>query len=152
MIRRAAAAVVLVCLSLSAGAAEPPPLEVFRPQFRLDPGLAHLAALERYAKPQLAKANAAGRPAQPRVALLGGTTLISLESLALCDRVKGCPLLVFRDITKRPVLVTTSFQNVMIEVKGSKTTLVLRDAGPDRECVISTGMSAKCRIRQSATK
>ena len=136
----------------TASAADAPPTETFRPFFRLDPSLVHLDAVKRYAKSQMDRAKAAGLPVQPRVAISGGTTLISLETMALCDAAKGCPLLVFRDINKRPVLVTTSFQNVLIEVKGSKTTLILRDSGPDRECVVSGGPTAHCQPRKSAAK
>lgn len=152
MKRDVGAVILLLTFSIFAFAAEVPPTETFRPSFRLDPSLVHLDAVNKYAKSQVDKAKAAGRPIQPRVAISGGTTLISLETMALCDAAKGCPLLVFRDINKRPVLVTTSFQNVLIEVKGTKTTLVLRDSGPDRECVVSAGPTAHCQPRKPAAK
>ena len=61
-------------------------------------------ALDKYAKEELDKAKKTGVAVEPRVALLPGMVVISLEHVALCDWSRGCPLFVFRDIAKAPPL------------------------------------------------
>lgn len=103
--------------------------------------------VQKYAADEIAKAKAAKRPILPRVALLPGMTLISLESVAICTLQKGCPLLVFRDMAKAPTLKDFSYQNVVIIYRPKQTALILTGQGADRECVIpaiATG-PAKCR-------
>lgn len=108
------------------------------------PSVMDSAAVKKYAKDEIAKAVAAKRPILPRVALLPGMTLISLESVAICDSAKGCPLLVFRDMTKPPTLKDFSYQNIVIIYRPKKTTLVLVGSGPNRECIIPAIGKAKC--------
>lgn len=103
------------------------------------------AALDKYARAELDKAEAAGRPVEPRVAMLPGMILISLESVAICDRVQGCPLMIFRDITKAPTLKDFSYQNISITQRPKGTYLFLRDEKGDKECLIPAGNGkAKC--------
>lgn len=113
-------------------------------EFAYDPSTPELDAAEKWARAHFAKAKAAGRPIRVSVGRSRGTTLISLESVAICDRVKACPLLVFRDLMARPILETTSFQNVLIEYRGQEIFLVIRLWEDISECRI-TGMGrAKC--------
>jgi len=124
---------------------------IVRPAFALLPSTTQLQAAKKFGKDLMDKAEKAGRPALPHVAMEGSTTLISLESVAICDRDNGCPLLVFRDITQKPVLVTASFQNVAIIYRGAKTFLVLKSVGPDRECLLPpAGSRAKCAVVKKA--
>ena len=117
---------------------------VVRPVFGLLPSVTQLAAIKKYAADPIARAERAGRPATPRIAINQSTTLISLESVAICDRANGCPLLVFRDITQRPTLITSSYQNVTMIYRGAKTLLILKNSGPDRECLLPPTGRGKC--------
>ncbi|MDA8232686.1 MAG: hypothetical protein M0006_15235 [Magnetospirillum sp.] len=131
--------------SISANAAADGPEKQLAPFFF--PGSApELAAVERYAARDLRRAKAAGRPIDVIVAIAGGSTLIVLESVAICERIHGCPMLVFRDIAKPPVLSTMAFENVTIDYRADKTFLILRDnSGTDRECLVSGPGKARCR-------
>ena len=103
-----------------------------------------MEAAER-AIPQLfAKAQKAGRPITAKVARSDATTLISLESVALCERAKGCPLLVFRDITQKPVLISSSFQNLILDYREKGTYLIIRVWDNTTECRISGVAKAIC--------
>lgn len=103
-----------------------------------------MEAAER-AIPQLfAKAKTAGRPITATVARSDATTLISLESVAICERAKGCPLLVFRDITQKPVLITSSFQNLILDYREKGTYLIIRVWDNTTECRISGVAKAIC--------
>ncbi len=114
-------------------------------EFAYDPSTPEMTAAQRWAAPHFRKAKAAGSPVRVSVGRSRGTTLISLESVAICDRVKACPLLVFRDLTARPILETTSFQNVLIEYREQEIFLVIRLWEETTECRI-TGMGrAKCK-------
>jgi hypothetical protein len=114
-------------------------------EFAYDASTPELEAAERWGRAYFAKAKAAGRPVRLSVARSRGTTLISFESVAICDRVKACPLLVFRDLTARPVLETTAFQNVLIEYRGQEVFVVIRLWETTTECrLVNTGR-AKCR-------
>ena len=102
-------------------------------------------ALNKYVRPELDKAEKGNRPVEPRVAMLPGMIVISLESVLLCDWLRGCPVLVFRDITKAPVLKDYSYQNISITQRPKGTYLILRGDGPDmRECLIPKTGRAKC--------
>ena len=113
--------------------------------FGFDPTVPEMAAAER-AVPQLfAKAKAAGSPITVKVARSDATILISLESVAICERAKGCPLLVFREIGQKPVLVTSSFQNVIVDYRDKGTFLIIRVWDTTTECKVSNTAKAKCR-------
>ncbi len=116
-------------------------------EFSSDPTTPELTAVKRAAPKAFAKAQAAGRPVTVSVARSEGTTLISLESVAICERAKGCPLLVFRDLSQRPVLETTSFQNVILDYRDKATYLIIRLWGATTECRISGVAKAKCKSR-----
>jgi len=96
-------------------------------------------ALDKYAHAELQKAEQAGRPVEPRVAMLPGMVVISLESVTICDRKRGCPLLVFRDITQKPTLKDFSYQNISITQRPKGTFLYLRDEDGNKECFIPPG-------------
>ncbi len=114
-------------------------------EFGFDTTAPEMAAAER-AVPQLfAKAKAAGRPVTAKVARSEATTLISLESVAICDRAKGCPLLVFRDIAQKPILVSASFQNLILDYRDKATFLVIRVWDTTTECRVSNVPKAICR-------
>jgi hypothetical protein len=114
-------------------------------EFAYDASTPEMAAAERWGAVHFKKAKDAARPLRLSVGRSRGTTLISLESVAVCDRVKACPLLVFRDLTARPILETTAFQNVLIEYREKEIFLVIRLWEEISECRI-TGMGrAKCR-------
>lgn len=114
-------------------------------EFAYDPSTPELEAVRRWGAAHVRKAKAAGSPVRISVGRSRGNTLISLESVAICDRVKACPLLVFRDITAQPILETTSFQNVLIEYREPEIFLVIRLWEETKECRI-TGMGrAKCK-------
>lgn len=102
-------------------------------------------ALNKYVRPELDKAEKGHRPVEPRVAMLPGMIVISLESVLLCDWLRGCPVLVFRDITKAPVLKDYSYQNISITQRPKGTYLILRGDGPAvRECLIPKTGRARC--------
>ena len=143
-LRGLATALALVTLPFAAAAEDDEVL--VRPGFILQPSTTQLKAIKRYGREPIARAEAAGRPVHPLVAINQSTTLISLESVAICDRQAGCPLLVFRDITKSPVLVTSSYQNVVLAYRGAKTVLILKTAGPDQECPLPLTGRAKCKV------
>ena len=104
-------------------------------------------ALKKYAKADLDKAQKAGQVVEPRVSLLPGMIIISLEAAALCDWAKGCPLLVFRDITKAPSLQDYAYQNMSITQRKKGTYLILHGDGPTtRECLIPKIGKAKCAV------
>lgn len=114
-------------------------------EFASEPSSPEWAAAERWGAKYFAKATAAGHPIIPRVARTNSTVLISLESVAICDRAKGCPLLVFRDVAKAPVLETTSFQNLILDYRDKGTYLIIRVWDATRECLISGGGRARCK-------
>ena len=102
-------------------------------------------AIAKYAKPLLDKAVKGGHPVEPRVANLPAMIIISLESVHVCDWAKGCPLLVFRDITKAPTLQDYAYQNMSITQRKDKTYLILHGDGPvTRDCLIPAAGKAKC--------
>ncbi len=101
-------------------------------------------ALDKFAHQDLVRAEQAGRPVEPRVAMLPGMILISLESVTICDSDKGCPLLIFRDITKPPTLIDSSYQNISIAQTPKGTSLYLRDGVGDKVCVIPQIGKGKC--------
>ncbi len=116
-----------------------------RLSFIIQPSTAILAAAHRYGRTERQRADAALRPLELRVAVNGATTLISLQSVAVCDSVNGCPLLVFHNITEPPLLHTKAFENVLIQVTAKGTILTLsNNAGPDRECLVSVSSHASC--------
>ena len=114
-------------------------------EFAYDPSEPELMAVRRAGARHFAKANAAGRPVRISVARSRGTTMMSLESVAICDRVKACPLLVFRDLTAKPILETTAFQNVLVEYRGPEIFLIIRVWDDVKECKLPTLGLAKCR-------
>ncbi|WP_043746344.1 hypothetical protein [Paramagnetospirillum magneticum] len=137
-------AAVMLLLCLPARAEEVEGNRIFI-EFSYDPSTPELEAAQKWGRAHYAKAKAASRPVRLSVGRSRGTTLISLESVAICDRVKACPLLVFRDLTARPILETSSFQNVLIEYRDKEIFLVIRLWEETTECRI-TGMGrAKCR-------
>lgn len=143
MIRMVLAAVMLL-LCLPARAEEVEGNRIFI-EFAYDPSTPELEAAQKWGRAYFAKAKAAGRPVRLSIGRSRGTTLISLESVAICDRVKACPLLVFRDLSARPILEASSFQNVLIEYRDKEIFLVIRLWKETTECRI-TGMGrAKCR-------
>ncbi len=102
-------------------------------------------AMDKYAHAELQKAEKAGFPVEPRVAMLPGMVIISLESVTICDRKRGCPLLIFRDITKQPTFKDFSYQNISITQRPKGTFLYLRDEDGDKECFIpQSGGKANC--------
>jgi hypothetical protein len=113
-------------------------------EFAFDPTTAEMAAAERHGAELFAKAKAARRPVTVRAARSDSTTLLSLESVAICERAKGCPLLVFRDITKAPVLQRSAFQNLILEYREAATFLILRVWDTTTECRISNVTKAVC--------
>lgn len=138
------------CLAASPPAASPAEAEevmgnrIFV-EFAYDASTPELEAAEKWGRAYFTKAKAAGRPVRLSVARSRGNTLISFESVAICDRVRACPLLVFRDLTARPVLETTAFQNVLLEYRGQDVFVVIRLWETTTECrLVNTGR-ARCR-------
>jgi len=109
------------------------------------PTTAELKAARKWAPELFSQAEAAGRPVTVRVARSGRTLMISLESVAICDRVRACPLLVFRDITKSPVYRGGAFQNLILDYRDTGTWLILRVWETTTECRISDVAKAICR-------
>jgi hypothetical protein len=121
--------------------------------FYFHPSPAQDKALDHYAHADLQKAEKAGYPVEARTAMLPGMIIISLESITLCDRVRGCPLLVFRDIAKAPTLQDYSYQNISISQGTKGTFLYLRAEGPDRECLVPLAGRARCsKVKPAASK
>ncbi|CAA7618150.1 conserved exported hypothetical protein [Candidatus Terasakiella magnetica] len=140
----AAAAAALMLVSLGARAEGVEGKRQFA-EFSFTPTAPELTAAKRWGAEHFAKGKAAGRPVTPVVARAGATILISLESVAVCDRVKACPLLVFRDITAKPILKTYAFQNLAVEYREKDTYLILRRWDEVTECKISNTQKALCR-------
>ncbi|CCG40298.1 hypothetical protein [Magnetospirillum molischianum] len=109
------------------------------------PTTAELEAARKWAPELFSQAEGAGRPVTVRVARSGRTLLISLESVAICDRVRACPLLVFRDITRSPVYRGSAFQNLILDYRENSTWLILRVWETVTECRISGVTKAICR-------
>jgi len=109
------------------------------------PTTAELKAAHKWAPELFSQAEAAGRPVTVRVARSGRTLMLSLESVAICDRVRACPLLVFRDITKSPVYRGGAFQNLILDYREGSTWLILRVWENVTECRISDVAKAICR-------
>lgn len=114
-------------------------------EFAYDPSTPELEAAQKWGAAYFRKGAAAGRPVRLSVGRSRGTTLISLESVAICDRVKACPLLVFRDLTAPPILETSAFQNVLIEYRGSEIFLMIRLWENTSECRITTAGRSRCK-------
>lgn len=134
------------CLAASppAGAEEVMGNRIFV-EFAYDASTPELDAAEKWGRAYFTKAKAAGRPVRLSVARSRGNTLISFESVAICDRVRACPLLVFRDLTARPVLETTAFQNVLLEYRGQDVFVVIRLWETTTECRLANTGRARCR-------
>ncbi len=115
--------------------------------FAFDPTTAEMEAAQRWGAEHFAKAKSAGRPVRVSVARSDSTTLLSLESVAICERARGCPLLVFRDVTKPPVLSRSSFQNLVLDYRDKATVLIIRVWDTITECQISNTAKATCRDR-----
>ena len=112
--------------------------------FDADPSTGEITAVE-HAVPQLfTKAKDAGSPITIKVARSDATTMVSLESVAICERAKGCPLVVFRDLGEKPVLVTSSFQNLIVDYREKATFLIIRVWDTTTECQISKVPKAIC--------
>jgi len=141
---RAAVAALALLLPLPAWAETQEGNRIFV-EFAYDASTPELDAAEKWGAAHFQKAKAAGRPLRLSVGRSRGTTLISLESVAICDRVKACPLLVFRDLTARPILETTSFQNVLIEYRETEIFLVIRLWEEITECRITSMGRARCK-------
>ena len=139
---------------LTARAATPPdnPSDHQMLTFYVLPSVLQENALKKFAKEELAKAKSTGTPIEPRVAMLPAMIVISLESVDICDWVKGCPLLVFRDIKGVPSLKDNSYQNISVIYRKKGTYLRLRNSGPDRECLIPKTGKAKCTEVKPAAK
>jgi hypothetical protein len=124
--------------------ASPPPRPILV-DFHRGASSEELAAVRRWARADLAKARAAGRPAEVRAASVANVVILVLESVALCDRDTGCPILAFTDLTARPALYDRSFENMLYRPQGAEGVLTLRSgAGPDRECRLVAGRPASC--------
>lgn len=135
---------VLLIAPLAAGAESVVGRRIFA-DFSFTPTSTEMAAAERAVPELFAKAKAAGRPITAKVARSDSTTLISLESVAICDRATGCPLLVFRDLTQKPILVTSSFQNLILDYRDTATFLIIRVWDTVTECRVSNVAKAICR-------
>ncbi|RAU21223.1 hypothetical protein CU669_14520 [Paramagnetospirillum kuznetsovii] len=114
-------------------------------EFLANPSAPELVAAERFGAKWFAKGEAAGRPVTISVARNDATTMISFESVAVCERAKGCPLLVFRDIAAKPVLETMSFQNLILQYRDKGTYLVIRVWDNTTECLVSGVLKARCK-------
>jgi hypothetical protein len=142
-VRQALAALALLGLVAPAAARDQIPSRNFV-ETLYAPSSGELKAARRWAGDKFDRAEAAGRPVTVRVARSEGTTMISLESVAICDRVKACPLLVFRDITRPPILETGAFQNLVLDYRQDGTYLILRVWESVQECRISGVTKARC--------
>jgi hypothetical protein len=109
------------------------------------PSINQIDAAHRSAPGLFAKARATHRPIEIKTAMAGGLILLSLQSVAICNRDRGCPLLVFTNIFQPPVLRDMSFENILIEYGKTGESVVLRTAGPDRACAIPRVGRAVCR-------
>jgi hypothetical protein len=114
-------------------------------EFAYDPSMAELTAAERYGAQYITKGKEAGRPVRFSVARGQSVTLISLESVAVCERAKGCPLLVFNDLSKPPILEDFAFQNLILDYRESGTFLIIRVWDKTRECQMTRVGKAKCQ-------
>lgn len=141
MIRALVLAMLLTASAAWAGSVQGNRIMV---EFSYDPSPTELRAAKRWGKDYFTKAEAAGRPVRVNVARSRGTILMSLESVAICTRAEACPLLVFRDVTDRPILETRAFQNVLIEYRGPEIYLVIRLWEKISECRITTNARSRC--------
>jgi hypothetical protein len=134
----------MILAAVPAGAAEVVGSRIFV-ETAFPPTTAELTAARRWGGSLFNEAEAAGRPVTVRVARSGRTVMISLESVAICDRVRACPLLVFRDITRPPVYEGGAFQNLILDYREGTTWLILRVWETTTECRISDVVKAVCR-------
>lgn len=105
-----------------------------------------LNAAKRWGREWIAKGEAAAQPVVFRTVRVEGVVLISLQSVAVCDRWKGCPLLGFNGIDQPPVLLASSFENILAEERPAGLALTLRLRGePDRQCLVRPAGRATCR-------
>jgi len=109
------------------------------------PNALELKAARRWGRDLFAQADAAGRPVTLRIGRSEATVLMSFESVAICDRVRACPLLVFRDITKSPVYRGGAFENLRLDYREDGTWLILRVWDDVTECKITNVPRARCR-------
>ena len=109
------------------------------------PSAEELKAARRYGRDLFARAEAAGRPVTLRVARSEATVMISFESVAICDRVRACPLMVFRDLKSRPVYQGGAFENIRLDYRKDGTWLILRVWDDVTECKLTGVTRARCR-------
>ncbi|MBI5163034.1 MAG: hypothetical protein HY985_03940 [Magnetospirillum sp.] len=136
-------AAFLLAVALPAGAAEAPKREVLA--FYSSPTITVMGLIHRHARAELAKANAAKRPIDPRVARIGRYVFVRLESVAICDVHTTCPLLVYDDVTKPPLLSTTAMPPVLLETRGAAVTLIVLRPGEIWGCRLTGVVKALCR-------
>lgn len=142
--RRLVALALLVAALVGAGPAGAADDRVLA-RFTQSPSAEEWAAIRKYAKTDLDKARAANRMVEPLVARMGGSVLVTLRSVALCDPRQGCPLMVFRQIDRKPVFAGMSFEDVLLVYRGDRTFLVPSGPGPRQECQVSGLPKARCR-------
>lgn len=106
---------LLPCLVISAAAIAAEP-EAVRHLLILDrpPSLTEIERTAKYARHLLAQAGASGQEVDLRVARDEDLVLINVRAPALCSPDRGCPLLAFRTIGRKPVLETVAFANVVV--------------------------------------
>ena len=135
---------LLLCLVAAARAEEPLRLPI---QFDASLSVQVLDAAKRWGAQWIARGKASGQPVVLRMVTVESVELISLQSPAVCDRVKGCPLLVFHGIDKPPVLISNSFENILERERPDGIELILRsDGAPDRACLVTRAARASCRV------
>lgn len=141
---------LLFVLSLSAhpvaAAAETPDRVLLT--FSQAPSAAELAAAQRQGADLLAKAKAARRNVILRVAREPVLVLVLFESDALCDLDSGCPVLVFRDVTRPPVLNLRSFADVRVEYRKTGAVVLPHRRGAAEECPVPSTGKGRCRPRR----
>ncbi len=135
---------LLLCLAPAARGAGAPRLPV---QFDASIDVPLLTAVKHWGADVIARGKAAGQPVILRMVTIESVVLVSLQSPAVCDRVHGCPLLVFHGIGKAPVLVSSSFENILEREVPDGIELTLRSYGaPDRECLVTKSAHAACKV------
>ncbi|MGE5548699.1 MAG: hypothetical protein ACM33T_17470 [Solirubrobacterales bacterium] len=140
-------ALLLLLLPLLASAASAGEVQGERELVILDrpPSAEEIKLATRHGAHLLGRARAAKETVQLRVNTYRDVVMMNLLAPSLCDPAKGCPLLVIRDLSRRPVLETVAYANVLASVRGDTITLTFQSGQTWTECTFSRGGRGRCK-------
>lgn len=145
MRRLALIALLLAAATAAPARADQPVWDRYFQLFDQGPSTREWEAARCWAPDDMRKAETAGYPAAVRAARADDIVIIRLESPAVCDVYSACPTLIFRDITRKPVLNTRAFANVVLRYDGGKVFALVRRPYVLAECALPPVGPARCR-------